>query len=125
MKIKFPEYGRQIEHSIANCDLKFAVLKVTNEIAKKVLIIFPFRLGHKLTISNWMREHSESNPEFLGAGVTNISEEIAVWGSRSCAAPENEGGFGKEKPKNPEDAAKLLAKVREKVTELAKTLQEA
>ncbi len=119
MKLEFPEFGKLGEHELFNCEMKFAVLKIADETAKKILILFPFRLGHKMTISNWIREHSDRNPEFLGAGVANITEEAAVWGSGSCARPSIEGGFGKEKPKNPADADKLLAQVRAKITTLA------
>jgi len=124
MKIEFPEHGRLKEHRIENCELKFAVLKVVKETANKVLIIFPERLGHKFTISNWIQEHTDQNPEFLGAGFANISNEMAVWGADSCARPKNEGGFGKDKPEQPEDADKLLVQVRDAITKIAKTLQE-
>ena len=126
MKIQFPEYGnKNIDegcHDIGKHEMKFAVLKVVNETAKKILIIFPSKLGHKATVSKWIGKNS--NIKFLGAGRADIPKQIADWGSTSCSRPVPEGGFGKEKPEEPAEADKLLAQVREKVKELAKNLQE-
>lgn len=123
MKIKFPEYGNITEHPLNEGEMKFAVLKVINETAQKILIIFPQQLDHKIVVSNYI--DGKKNVKFLGAGKADIVEQVADWGSIACRREAIEGGFGKEKPEDPAEADNLLAQVREKVKELSETLQEA
>lgn len=123
MKIEFPEYGRVTEHPLEGVEMKFAVLKIVDETAKKVLILFPSELDHNIVVKNWIGD--DTNRKFLGAGKADITKELAYWDSSTCLRDVIDGGFGKDKPEEPAEADKLLAQVREKVKELAKTLREA
>lgn len=125
MRVEFPEYGDVAKDQLENGqEIKFAVLvDLQNETAQKVLLIFPLGLDHSSVVSRWINE--DEHKKFLGAGKIETSQNSYNWDSTTCLKSIEKGGFGKEKPENPKEQDKLLAQVREKITTLAKTPQEA
>jgi len=118
MKIEIPGGIESIRDDLPY-ETKFVIVaKLQGKTREEIVLVFSYEDQHFARAGQWLDNHKG---EFIGAGTIDLEEDSFKWGSTTC----QDSIFGKDRPEDPEESTRLLALVREKVTQLAKTLQEA
>lgn len=121
MRVEYPKGEEKPQEGLEiGFEVKFAVVvKEQEEVRNKVLLLFYPGWDHNEVVNDWLHENKG---DFIGAGKIELKYDSVIWDSATCCRPKTRKGFEKDRPRNPKEADKILAKVREKVITLAKTL---
>ncbi len=124
MRVEFYKSVEDIQDDLmVGFGVKFAVIEsIQGNSREQILLLFNCDNNHALTAENWI---INNHGEFKGAGIIILSKNKIEWGSQSCLRQPIDLGFGKDRPEDSKESDRLLALVREKVTKLVESLQEA